>query len=123
MNRRVLVIDDDLNLLNLYELILSPDGENVSSNETDGQAGYELVKQSIINNEPFAVAFIDMRMLPGWDGLKTAKAIREIDDRIYIVIVTGYMDGSIDQLQDVLKHDVFYLHKPSDGEKFMQQLE
>jgi PAS domain S-box-containing protein len=132
MNRRVLVIDDDLNLLHLYELILSPDGEIVSSDEANGsrsfqvtaaphgQAGYELVKQSMINNEPFAVAFIDMRMLPGWDGLKTAKAIREIDDRIYIVIVTGYMDGPIDQLQDVLKHDVFYLHKPSRNEEIYQ---
>ncbi|HCK99695.1 MAG TPA: hypothetical protein DHW42_06290 [Candidatus Marinimicrobia bacterium] len=132
MNRRVLVIDDDLNLLHLYELILTPDGENVSSNGTNGSrsfqvttashghAGYELVKQSIINNEPFAVAFIDMRMLPGWDGLKTAMSIREIDDRIYIIIVTGYLDSSVDQIQDVLKHDVFYLHKPSSNEEIYQ---
>jgi len=82
-----------------------------------GQAGYELLEKSIKNKKPFAVAFIDMRMLPGWDGLKTAAAMREIDDRIYIVIVTGYMDRSIDQIQDTLKHDIFFLCKPSNNEE------
>ena len=137
MNKRVLFIDDDLNLLNLYQIILSPDVENISPNEPagsntkgnkpfevttapHGQAGYELVKKSIESNKPFAVAFIDMRMLPGWDGLRTAKAIREIDDKIYVVIVTGYMDISIDQLQDVLKYNIFFLHKPSSNEEIYQ---
>lgn len=137
MNKRVLVIDDDLNLLNLYRYILSPDLENISPNEpagsrtkgfrsfevttaSHGQAGYELVKKNVESNKPFAVAFIDMRMLPGWDGLRTAEAIREIDGRIYIVIVTGYMDKSIDQLQDVLKHNIFFLRKPSSNEEIYQ---
>jgi len=133
MNRRVLFIDDDLNLLNLYQLILTPDVENISPNKPEGssskfdvstaphgQAGFELVKKYFENNKPFAVAFIDMRMLPGWDGLRTARAIREIDNRIYIVIVTGYIDISIDQLQDVLKYNIFFLHKPSSNEEIYQ---
>jgi len=136
-HRRILVIDDDLNLLNFYEEILSPDVEtgfpmdSVDSKTNNsrsfevtavshGQAGYELVKQSMESKTPFAVAFIDMHMLPGWDGLKTAKAIREIDDRIFIVIITGYPDSSIDQIQDVLEHDVFYLSKPSSREEIYQ---
>jgi len=137
MNRRVLVIDDDLNLLNLYQEILSSNEgtgfpmESVDSKTNNfgsfevttashGQAGYELVKQSMESNKPFAVAFIDMRMLPGLDGLKTSKAIREIDDRIFIVIITGYRDHSIDQIQDVLVHDVFYLSKPSYKDEIYQ---
>ena len=137
MNRRVLVIDDDLNLLNLYQEILSSNEgtgfpmESVDSKTNNfgsfevttashGQAGYELVKQSMESNKPFVVAFIDMRMLPGWDGLKTSKAIREIDDRIFIVIITGYRDHSIDQIQDVLEHDVFYLSKPSYKDEIYQ---
>ncbi len=137
MNKRVLVIDNDKNLLSIYRYILTPKGEKVSvtgsidANPVDskcfevttaphGQAGYELVKQSIKDNKPFAVAFIDMRMLPGWDGLNTAKAIREIDNKIYIIIVTGFMDKSVDEIQDVLKHDIFFLHKPFNNEEIYQ---
>jgi len=137
MNRRVLVVDDDLNLRKFYEEMLSSDVETGSSSgsvdlktnnsgyfevttASHGQAGYELFKQSMESKTPFAVAFIDMHMLPGWDGLKTAKAIREIDDRIFIVIITGYPDSSIDQIQDVLEHDVFFLRKPSGREEIFQ---
>jgi len=137
MNRRILVIDDDINLLNLYQDILSPDvGADFSTESVDsknnnsgsfevttashGQAGYELVKLSIERNKPFTVAFIDMHMLPGWDGLKTAKAIRDIDSRIFIVIITGYRDHSINQIQEVLEYDVYYLSKPSYKDEIYQ---
>jgi len=137
VNKRVLVIDDDKNLLSIYRYVLVPKWEKVSTTgsinakpvdskcfevttATHGQAGYELVKKSIENNKPFAAAFIDMRMLPGWDGLNTAKAIREIDDKIYIVIVTGFMDKHIDEIQDVLKHDIFFIHKPFNNEEIYQ---
>ncbi|MBN2601970.1 MAG: response regulator [Candidatus Marinimicrobia bacterium] len=137
MNRRVLIIDDDINLLNLYQDFLSPDIPETMPTEAHfskdnnsrfftvktanhGQAGVELARQALDANTPFAVAFIDMRMLPGWDGLKTAEAIRKLDDRIYIVIITGYRDRSIDQIQEVLEHDVFYLAKPSCKEEIYQ---
>ena len=59
---------------------------------TQGLDGVRAVEQSISDGEPFSVAFIDMRMPPGIDGLETAKRIRAIDPHINIVIVTGYSD-------------------------------
>ena len=137
MNRNVLIIDDNINMLNLYKDFLAPDfheviptdARSIKENEsksfnvtmaTHGQSGVELARQALAAKTPFAVAFIDMRMLPEWDGLKTAEAIRKIDDRIFIIIITGYRDRSINQIQDVLKHDAFYLAKPSCQEEIYQ---
>ena len=44
------------------------------------------VKEALARNEPFAVAFIDMRMPPGPDGVWAAKQIRELDPALEIVI-------------------------------------
>ncbi len=131
MNKRVLVIDDDKSILRIYELLLAPDGVESETNEiennnfdvttaTHGEEGIEFSKKAFDNNLPYAAAFIDMRMRPGWDGLKTAKHLRKIDDRIYLVIVTGYMDKSIDEINETLSHDIFFMHKPFSSEEIYQ---
>ncbi|MGC9363138.1 MAG: response regulator [Fidelibacterota bacterium] len=129
MNRHILIIDDDPNLLNLYRDYLTTESQMGSADTPKsfevttaghGQAGYEIVKQQLAQNQPFAVAFIDMRMRPGWDGLRAAREIRALDDWIFIVIITGYRDHSIAQIQDILEHDVFYLSKPSCKEEIYQ---
>jgi len=136
-NRRILAIDDDINLLDFYkDILIGRSGSRASrasvksqsensehfelTTATNGKTGYEYVLQSIENDEPFAVAFIDKRMSPGWDGLKTAKHIREADDRIFIVIITGYLDDSVYQFQEVLKHDVLCFSKPMRVEEIYQ---
>ena len=59
---------------------------------TQGQQAVEAVRASIIEDRPYAVAFLDVRMPPGIDGVAAAQAIRAIDPRIAIVLVTGYSD-------------------------------
>src|SRR5262249_58311175 len=51
------------------------------------------VKEALASNEPFAVAFIDMRMPPGQDGVWAATQIRELDPALEIVICTAYSDA------------------------------
>jgi two-component system NtrC family sensor kinase len=36
-----------------------------------GREGFALVVASLQADQPFAMAFVDMRMPPGWDGLET----------------------------------------------------
>jgi len=145
-NDRVLVIDDDPETIKSYEQILSPQVQatanlqsllrrptkkaevapkkqlHVFSLDTahQGKEGYELVQLACQENRPYAVAFIDMRMPPGWDGLETSKAIRQKDPDIYIVIVTAYSDKSIDEIQATLQHNVLIIRKPFAKEEIYQ---
>ncbi|MGZ8385082.1 MAG: histidine kinase dimerization/phospho-acceptor domain-containing protein, partial [Nitrospira sp.] len=41
---------------------------------------------------PYAVAFVDMRMPPGWDGLETIEHLWYADPDIQIVICSAYSD-------------------------------
>jgi diguanylate cyclase (GGDEF)-like protein len=50
------------------------------------------VKQSLSAKQPFAVAFLDMRMPPGQDGVWAAGRIRELDASIEIAVCTAYSD-------------------------------
>ena len=36
-----------------------------------GQEAFELVKQSVADNDPYVLMFVDIRMPPGWDGVET----------------------------------------------------
>lgn len=59
-----------------------------------GSEAFELVKKSLIEGEPYALAFVDMRMPPGWDGIETIKRIWEVDPYIQMVICSAYSDHS-----------------------------
>ena len=59
-----------------------------------GLDGVAEVEKALAAGDPFAVAFIDIRMPPGIDGRETAKRIRALDPDINLVIVTGYSDFS-----------------------------
>jgi signal transduction histidine kinase len=66
------------------------------------------------HGRPFAVAFLDVRMPPGIDGVETAAQIRTADSDINIVIVTAYSDTDLATItQRVLPAEkLFYLTKP-----------
>ncbi len=59
-----------------------------------GEEALELVRSALSRSEPYAVAFIDMRMPPGWDGIETIKKIWDVDANIQIVICSAYSDHS-----------------------------
>ncbi|MBT3197914.1 MAG: response regulator, partial [Gammaproteobacteria bacterium] len=77
-----------------------------------GAEGVKLARQALEAGRPFFVAFIDMRMPPGIDGLETAKQLRAIDERIFIVIVTAYSDTDHEEIHQQLGYGFFYLKKP-----------
>ena len=89
------------------------------SEASNGQDGLRWVQQSIEDNAPFAVIFIDMRM-PGWDGLTTAVEIRKIDPKAQIYFVTAYSDQPIEEIARKAGRDVGYLNKPFNSEEILQ---
>lgn len=138
---RVLVVDDDAAIRDTYRHILQPPRSEVGNLEAlisgtapataghtlfqvaaadQGQAAAELHRDAVARGEPFQVAFIDMRMPPGWDGMRTAVALRDQDPAIHIVIATAFSDYDVNALQAALGHDVMLLRKPFNQEEVYQ---
>jgi diguanylate cyclase (GGDEF)-like protein len=103
-------------------------GEDVTEGDANGNARPDFilthvdqgldaiaaVEQALADSEPFAVAFIDVRMPPGIDGRETAQRIRAIDPEINLVIVTGFSDFSPVEISKVAgpADKIFYIAKP-----------
>lgn len=87
-----------------------------------GQAAYELVKNSFTEHRPYALMFLDMRMPPGWDGLETAQRVRSIDKEIQIVIMTAYADYDQHEISERIGEPdkLLYLKKPFHPEEIRQ---
>lgn len=78
---------------------------------SSGQKALDMVKQSLEQENPYAVVFCDMRM-PGWDGLKTVEEIRAIDPRIEVVFLTAFSDHSIADIARSIGVNISYMSKP-----------
>lgn len=72
------------------------------------------VQAAIEDGNPYAVAFIDVRMPPGIDGKETATRIRALDPNINLVIVTGFSDFSPIEISKAAgpADKIFYIAKP-----------
>ena len=57
-----------------------------------GEEGLAMVQEALRNNRPYPMAFVDVRMPPGWDGVETIQRIWEVDPEILIVLCTAYSD-------------------------------
>ncbi len=122
--RKVLIPAIDTNAINMFSKELFGDGDEQNQNETEiayeidsayqGKDGVELIKQSVADSRPYSVAFVDMRMPPGWDGLTTIERAWEVDPRIQVVICTAYADYSWKDIIKRLKNtnNLLILKKP-----------
>lgn len=83
---------------------------------TQGQEGAALIEKATREQEPYALAFVDVRMPPGWDGIETIKHIWAIDPDIHVVICTAYSDYSWEETIQELGHsdNFLILKKPFD---------
>jgi PAS domain S-box-containing protein len=145
-NRRILVIDDNPSIHADFRKILCPDNavnpalkemeaalfdqtqpaEDQSGFELDsafqGQEGLEVVKQALAENRPYAMAFVDVRMPPGWDGVETIARIWEVYPQLQIVVCTAYADYSWEQLRAKVGQpdSLLVLKKPFDNIEVQQ---
>jgi diguanylate cyclase (GGDEF)-like protein/PAS domain S-box-containing protein len=83
---------------------------------SQGQEGVHKIIEAIKQKKPYALAFVDIRMPPGWDGVETIKHIWEIDKDIQVVICTAYSDYSWEEtISHLGKTDnLLILKKPYD---------
>ena len=89
---------------------------------TSGDEAYQIVKTATEANEPFAVAYVDIRMPPGMDGIETIRQIREFEKNLEIVIMTAYSDKPLHEIVTNMEllHKLLYIRKPVAREEIQQ---
>ncbi len=146
-NHHILVIDDNPSIHEDFRKILGPAdaklAEELDADEAalfgdkavvsrtwsfqidsafQGQEGLEKVREAFASGEPYAVAFVDVRMPPGWDGIETITRIWKEFPDLQIVICTAYSDYSWDEITRSIgsTDQMLVLKKPFDNVEVLQ---
>ena len=147
--RRVLVIDDTQAIHADYRKILAPKQTAPAELESlaadlfgaapeisrsrrrdpvriafaqQGEEGVELCRRAVQQGERFSLAFVDMRMPPGWDGLRTIAELWKVDPRLEVVLCSAYSDHSYEEIVTELgvTDRLIILKKPFDSIEIVQ---
>lgn len=129
-NRRIIVVDDEKEIANSYQLVLSSNSvgnvtpirrssrsQSATPNENstlEANYNYEItvcynaadallnVRNAIDSGKPYAMGFFDVRLGEGMDGIELVKEIHKIDPNLFAVFVTAYQDRSVDKINQFL---------------------
>lgn len=142
INRRILIVDDNEDIHRDFHAILKGEAENLidldeeknalfgtsapasrafKTFEVDsafqGEEGLGKIRQALQEERPYAMAFVDIRMPPGWDGLETIQRIWQEYPDLLVVICTAYSDYSWRQIVKELgeTEKLLILKKPFDN--------
>jgi DNA-binding NtrC family response regulator len=87
-----------------------------------GEAGLARVYHAIQEGRPYAMAFVDVRMPPGWDGIEVTPRLWVADPDLQIVICTAYSDYSWEEMFSRIgtSDRMFILKKPFDRMEVLQ---
>ena len=146
-NYRVLIVDDEAGIHSDFKDMLNPTraraltdqfaetlldegSENKTSflpnfelvHAVSGEKAYDIIRVGKESNRPIAVAYIDVRMPPGIDGVEAIRRIRQIEKDIELVIMTAYTDKPLPEIvRDMeLLHKLLYIRKPFAPEEVQQ---
>lgn len=92
------------------------------SHAHQGEAGVKMVAEAIETEQPFDMAFVDMRMPPGWNGIRTIQELWKVDPEMEIVICSAYSDHTWAMITQELgrSHQLLILKKPFDTTEVLQ---
>lgn len=136
-NSRILLIDDMPSIHEDFRKILAPAPHARSLDEAEGslfgavpatpsgfqldvafsgEEGLSLLKTALFERRPYSLAFVDMRMPAGWDGVRTIEELWREDKHLQVVICTAYSDHPLEQALTRLdsQDSLLVLKKPFD---------
>ena len=147
-NRRILIVDDNPAIHEDFRKLLTPEATDSRAlgaeaaalfggaapelkaalppfelfSAHQGEEAVNMVEDALIARLPYSMAFVDMRMPPGWDGLKTIRNLWMSDPNLQIVICTAYSDHTWDQIKASLEFNERWLvlKKPFDKIEVIQ---
>jgi len=141
---RILVIDDNPSIHDDYRKILAGHAAGkVSAAEAalfgeqppaverptfdvdsamQGRDGVERARAALTEGRPYSVAFVDMRMPPGWDGVETIEHLWAVDPEIQVVVCSAYTDYDWLELLTRLGHSdkLIVVKKPFEPIEILQ---
>jgi response regulator RpfG family c-di-GMP phosphodiesterase len=122
---RILALDDEPSMLDLYRRILRTAPTGVHFDLTccaRAKASVQTIRTAMAEGRPFTVAFLDIRMGDGPDGVWAAEGIRKLDPEIGIVIVTGDGGANVHEIERRVPptDKLFYLAKPFNSKEIRQ---
>jgi diguanylate cyclase len=87
-----------------------------------GREGVERARQALSEGRPYSVAFVDMRMPPGWDGVETIENLWKVDPDIQVVVCSAYADYDWLELLARLGHSdkLIVIKKPFEPIEILQ---
>jgi DNA-binding NtrC family response regulator len=107
MPQKILIVDDDLDMLQVLRWSLAPLGGLLEA--SDGRAALRLVK-----SERPRLILLDVTM-PGMGGIEVLKAARAIDPNVIVVMLTGQNDIAV--AKEALDNGACaYITKPFDDQ-------
>jgi CheY-like chemotaxis protein len=147
-NRRILIVDDNEDIHHDFRRILEAGASTWDVSDLDdletvilgtapapsralafeltsafqGAEALAKVRKGLADGAPYALAFIDVRMPPGWDGVETLDRIWREDPHLHAVICSAYSDYAWEGLQSRLGQTdrLFLLKKPFDTNEVRQ---
>ncbi|VVQ37208.1 hypothetical protein PS943_05184 [Pseudomonas fluorescens] len=143
-NRRILIIDDTPSIHEDFRKILGPEMECEQTltgaeealfgtvqldrltfqldSAYQGREALELVTRARAEGRPYAMAFTDMRMPPGWDGLETIEQLWKADPHLQIALCTAFTDYTWEDMAERLEFgdQLLVLKKPFDSLEIRQ---
>ena len=87
-----------------------------------GKDGFAMARKAKEEGTPYSLAFVDVRMPPGWDGIETVRNIWRECPELQIVLCTAFSDYSWPHVSKVLgqSDSLFILKKPFDNLAVLQ---
>ena len=146
-NYRVLIVDDEAGIHRDFKDMLNPNRrrtlppalaeaflDKVPENKTvflpnfellhasSGEEAQDIICTAKASNRPIAVAYIDVRMPPGIDGVEAIRRIRQIEKHVELVIMTAFTDKPLPEIVRDMKllHKLLYIRKPFEPEEVQQ---
>jgi DNA-binding NtrC family response regulator len=112
MAERILIVDDEIDMLELLELIITDrtDYEVVTTNNP-------LEVTELLKQQPFDLLITDLRM-PDVDGIELIERVKQVDDQLPFIIITAY--GTIESAVEAMRKGAFdYITKPFRQEQIL----
>ena len=112
MAGRILIIDDEKDMLVLLKRIITEETDYEAVTESDPQRALELFKET-----PFNLVVTDLKM-PKMDGMQVLEKVKEMNPKVSVVILTAF--ATIENAVEAIQKGAYdYITKPFRRERIL----